>query len=181
MNKFIVISGCSGGGKSTLLSELSHQGYFVVEEVGRKLVKEQLLAGTGITPWEKPEEFCQLLILKSIEAYHEAEKMKLAKSEIIFFDRSFLECICYFQSLEIHQYDHFIGELKYYPTIFMAPPWKEIYVQDDERRHSFESGVKEYCELLKFYPRCGYHITELPKTSVKERVKFILSAIQNLD
>jgi predicted ATPase len=33
----VVISGCSGGGKSTLLSELRNQGYSVIEEVGRNL------------------------------------------------------------------------------------------------------------------------------------------------
>ena len=31
---FYVISGCSGGGKSTLLSELEHRGYKVVAEPG---------------------------------------------------------------------------------------------------------------------------------------------------
>lgn len=175
MNKLVVISGCSGGGKSTLLSELGDQGYATIGEVGRQLVKEQLAANSGITPWEKPELFCELLIIKSIEAYHQAKKMKAAKDKVIFLDRSFLEGINYYQSVEIHKYDHFIDELRFYSTVFMAPPWKEIYVQDDARRHSFDDGVKEYNQLLKFYPQCGYHIVEIPKTSVKERVKFILS------
>lgn len=34
-NRLVVISGYSGGGKSTLLSELNKQGYHVVPEVGR--------------------------------------------------------------------------------------------------------------------------------------------------
>lgn len=32
---YVVISGCSGGGKSTLLSELAARGYHVVHEPGR--------------------------------------------------------------------------------------------------------------------------------------------------
>jgi predicted ATPase len=32
--RFVVISGCSGGGKSALLSELSERGHAVVEEPG---------------------------------------------------------------------------------------------------------------------------------------------------
>ncbi len=36
MDRFVVISGCSGGGKSTLISELSRRGYDVVEEHGRR-------------------------------------------------------------------------------------------------------------------------------------------------
>lgn len=41
-NKLIVLSGCSGGGKSTLLAEFSRHGYTVIPEVGRKVYKEQL-------------------------------------------------------------------------------------------------------------------------------------------
>ena len=44
MNKLIVISGCSSGGKSTLLEELKNNGYAVIPEVGREIVKEQLLS-----------------------------------------------------------------------------------------------------------------------------------------
>jgi predicted ATPase len=37
MNRFVVISGCSGGGKSTLLAELGRRGHAVVEEPGRRI------------------------------------------------------------------------------------------------------------------------------------------------
>ena len=42
MNRFVVISGCSSGGKSTLIAELSRRGYAVVEEPGRRIVKEEM-------------------------------------------------------------------------------------------------------------------------------------------
>ncbi len=177
MNKFIIISGCSGGGKSTLISELSNQGYAAVEEVGRKIVKEQTQNNGGITPWERPDEFCELLISKSIDAYYQAKEMKNVKENIIFFDRSFLEGVSFFQTLNKHEYDHLIYELRYYQTIFMAPPWQEIFIQDDERRHSFEKGVEEYNRLLKFYSQYGYSIIELPKIGIKERINFMLSNI----
>lgn len=93
----------------------------------------------------------------------------------------FLEGISYYQNLKIknsHQYDHFVDELRYYPTIFMAPPWKEIFVQDDERKHSFEESIIEYERLMKVYPQYGYQVVELPKVSLKERVEFVLSFIK---
>jgi AAA domain len=43
VNRFVVISGCSGGGKSTLLIELGRRGYATVEEPGRRIVKEERL------------------------------------------------------------------------------------------------------------------------------------------
>ena len=47
---YVIISGCSGGGKSTLLSEkLVRRGYFVVLEPGRQIVKEQhAIDGEGL-------------------------------------------------------------------------------------------------------------------------------------
>jgi predicted ATPase len=46
VNRFVVISGCSGGGKSTLLIELGQRGYATVEEPGRRIVKDETL-GAG--------------------------------------------------------------------------------------------------------------------------------------
>ncbi len=41
-NHLVVISGCSGGGKSTLLAELSRRGHMTIEEPGRRIVAEEL-------------------------------------------------------------------------------------------------------------------------------------------
>jgi predicted ATPase len=180
MNRLVVISGCSSGGKSTLLSELKNRGYAVVPEVGREIVKEQLAADSGITPWQKPTEFCELLISRSIEAYNAAKKTPIAKGHAIFFDRSFLEGIAYYQSLKIkdaHKYDHIVNELRFDPTIFMAPPWKELFCHDKERQHSFEDSVAEYNRLLEFYPQHGYSIVEIPKESIENRVEWILKQV----
>ena len=38
MDRFIILSGCSGGGKSTLLAELARRGFATVEEPGRRIV-----------------------------------------------------------------------------------------------------------------------------------------------
>ena len=44
MDRFVVISGCSGGGKSTLLAESGRRGYAVVEEPGRRIVQNQAIS-----------------------------------------------------------------------------------------------------------------------------------------
>jgi Predicted ATPase len=179
-SKLIVISGCSGGGKSVLISELRSMGYSTVSEVGREIVKEHLETGGDCVPWQNPKAFCELLISRSISAYKQAKDLRAVQSQIIFFDRSFLEGISYYQSLNVEdarKYDHFIDKLRYDSPIFMAPPWKEIYCEDEERKHSFEEAVKEYERLLTFYPRCGYSIVELPKTRVNARIELLLSTL----
>lgn len=51
MDRFVVISGCSSGGKSILVAELKTRGYPVVEEPGRRIVREELAAGGSALPW----------------------------------------------------------------------------------------------------------------------------------
>lgn len=179
-NKLIVISGCSGGGKSTLLSELANMGYSIVPEIGREVVKDQLnIDGTAL-PWKDAKSFCELLIKKSIDAYHQANQMYHVKHEVIFFDRSFIDGISWYQSQNYpdnDKYNYFINELKFYSTVFMVPPWKEIFSQDEERKHTFEDAINEYNRLMIMYPKYGYQISIIPKTTVKERIDFLLSKI----
>ena len=42
-DSLIVVSGCSGGDKSTLIRELAKRGHDAQPEAGRQIVKEQLL------------------------------------------------------------------------------------------------------------------------------------------
>ena len=55
--KFVLITGCSGGGKSTLLAELHARGWPVVEEPGRRIVKHELETGGRALPWVDPVAF----------------------------------------------------------------------------------------------------------------------------
>lgn len=180
-NKLIVISGCSSGGKSTLIDELSRNGYTIMQEVGREIVKEQLLLNSNALPWKDMDRFCDRMISRSIDRYHEAAKFNAVKDNVIFFDRSFLEGVSYLQSINIDKYNYLINDLRYHSTIFMTPPWKEIFCEDDERKNSFESAIEEYERLLKCYHEYGYKLIELPKVSVTERHGFILSQLSLRD
>ena len=171
MKKLVVLSGCSGGGKSTLISNLKYQGYAVVEEVCRNIIKEH----GDIDPLVR----CEMIITKSIAAYHQAEKMEAVKDDVIFFDRSFLEGVSYFQSIKIHKYNYLINELRFHRFIFITPPWKETFQQDDERKNSFDDAVNEYNQIIKFYPKYGYHMIELPRINVEKRIEFILETLKS--
>lgn len=179
-NRLIVISGCSGGGKSTLITELSAMGYAVVHEVATKIVSEQKAINGDITPWQNPTAFCKLLIARSIKDFHRAKSMANALEETIFFDRSFLEGIRYYKMLnstDSHRYDYLIDDLRYFNTVYIAPPWQEIFCQNDDRRHSFKKSVDDYDRVLSFYLKCGYQTLELPKVDVEARIQFMLSSI----
>lgn len=49
--RFVIISGCSGGGKSTLIDELAKRGHAVVEEPGRRIIADERARGGTALPW----------------------------------------------------------------------------------------------------------------------------------
>lgn len=177
-NKLIVITGCSGGGKSTLIDMLNQMGYTTMPEAGRIIVKEQIEAKGENLPWVNQMGFCNLLIEKSIELYKKALAIKNAKNGIIFFDRSFLDAISYYQTHtenNVHFYDGYIEQFRFDNPVFMTPPWKEIFTEDSERKHGYEDAVLEYDRLKCFYPNHDYTVIDIPKISIESRIEFIFS------
>ena len=171
-DNFFVLTGCSGGGKSTLLTELSRRGYQVISEPGRQIVKEQKSIGGSGLPWKDLSHFLELALSRYLFQFNKQKEEK----KPIFFDRGILDAL----QLEGDQKEYFktaAKKYKYNQKVFMLPPWHEIYKSDPERKHSFKEAVKEYEELLIKYKNFGYKVTILPKLSVEERVDFILLRI----
>ena len=65
--------------------------------------------------------------------------------------------------------------LRYNARVFIAPPWKEIYGRDDERRQSWEVAVRTYQIMAEIYSEMGYELVELPRTSVTQRAEFVVA------
>ncbi|MGO4213890.1 AAA family ATPase, partial [Terriglobus sp. YAF25] len=66
MYRFVILSGCSGGGKSSLLEELARRGYSVVEEPGRRIVREETEQGGLTLPWMDVAAFLRRAIAISL-------------------------------------------------------------------------------------------------------------------
>ncbi|WP_375451288.1 AAA family ATPase [uncultured Devosia sp.] len=169
MENLVVISGCSGGGKSTLLAELGRRGYEIVEEPGRRIVRHELDSGGTASPWLDAEAFIRRAMATAL-----ADRAAAAQAGWVFFDRGLIDAAAGMQRLtgepvlaplrDAHRYHH---------RVFLTPPWPEIYVTDPERRHGLAEAKAEYADLLQVYPALGYDVCVLPKTGVSERADFI--------
>ncbi|MCY1207059.1 AAA domain protein [compost metagenome] len=177
MDNFVVISGCSGGGKSTLLSELHRQGHAIVEEPGRRIVQEEVQAGGHALPWTDMAAFLRRVIARALED-HENASAKPGKW--VFFDRGLVDAAAALQELTGEPHLARIGRRgRYCRSVFLAPPWPEIYVQDSERRHEMQAALVEYGRLQMVYPALGYEVFVLPKVSALERVDFVLDTLSS--
>jgi len=172
------LSGCSGGGKSTLLEELRRRGHAVVEEPGRRIVARELAVGGDALPWIHGAAFARRAVSLSL-----SDRVTAAgrwRSGWVFFDRGLIDAASALQ--------HATGEPavaalsdahRYNRRVFMTPPWPEIYKEDPERRHGFAEAVAEYDRLLSVYPALGYEVCILPKVDAAKRADLVLAALQN--
>jgi predicted ATPase len=173
-DRFVVISGCSGGGKSTLLAELQRRGYATVEEPGRRIVKEELNCGGSALPWMDPKAFLHRVLDLAVADYEKAS----LHDGWVFFDRGLIDAAAGLERLSGESALTHLGQSRHYHRhVFLTPPWPEIYQTDGERRHRFDDAVMEYEHLLEFFPTLGYRVTLLPQIEVGRRADFVLQIL----
>jgi predicted ATPase len=175
MNQFVVISGCSGGGKSTLLAELAQRGHAVVEEPGRRIVLEEKNRGGSALPWVDMAAFSRRAIAMALADRASARALK----GWVFFDRGLVDAADSLQCLTGEPVLESLGQThRYHQRVFLTPPWPEIYANDAERRHGLDAALAEYSRLLEAYASLRYEVIILPKVGVAERADFVLNMLE---
>lgn len=173
MARFLITGGL-GVGKTSVLSLLQPR-YETVAEPARELIDEHRNATGEATLDHRPELFLELLLSRSIQ-HHQAA----ASSAVKVFDRGVPDCIAYAMAFEVE-----IGPaleaahlFRYEDPVFVAPPWEEIYSNDDMRRATFAQAEAFGKYVVEAYDRLGYRMIELPRTSVEDRTAFIVDHIE---
>jgi len=178
MQKKIVITGGPGTGKSTVIKELEGRNFKCMHEISREVTLMARKNGIEQLFLKDPLLFSKLLLEGRVQQFKKAEKLD---NNMVFFDRGIPDVFAYMNYLGVTYPDIFVLESKnnkYYDTIFLMPPWKEIYITDNERYESFEQSLAIYNHLKTAYDNLGYHIIEVPVGTVKERASFILKNIK---
>ncbi len=173
IKKKYIISGPPGSGKSTLINALEKKGIECLNEVSRDIIIAEQNSGSDGMPWQNMERFAKLVF--------EETKLRLQNEpSSIFCDRSLIDNIAYLEHANKRVEDHFknFNFNKYYhKTIFFAPPWKEIYVQDEQRPQLFEEQIQLSEQLIETYKKYGFKLLYLSLSSVSTRVNYVLRNI----
>lgn len=168
-----VVTGGPGFGKTSIINELEKRGYHSVHEISRSIIKEQLDIGGDVLPWKNLTTFSRLVFERRLQQHAETP-IDLHS----FFDRGVPDVVAYMVRDELElpeKYVHALSELNYYQLIFLTPPWKEIFVNDNERKESYEQACDIHQYIQDTYNKLGYVTLEIPKVNVQERVDFILT------
>ena len=176
-SNLFVISGGPGAGKTTTLLELEKLGLPHVPEVARQIIQEQVRSGGNALPWGNRKRYTELMLERSIESFQEntpAVKPLLA-------DRGIPDTLGYARLIglpDTHLIEVACREYRYAPLVFLAPPWREIYGTDSERKQDFAEAERTYNVLMEVYRECGYETIALPKVTPLERARFVLEQLQ---
>lgn len=175
-DRFAVLTGGPGSGKTTLAERLATLGYATSPEASRALIRDQKAIGGPLRYERDPVLYADVVLAWEMRSYREA----LDRPGPVFFDRGMPDVASIHLQLGVAVPAHVsaAAEAFRYGTAFIAPPWPEIYVHDDDRTHTWEHAVAVYDALLVAYERYGYDLVELPRVPVEERVAFVLDRVR---
>ncbi|MFN3208556.1 MAG: AAA family ATPase [Roseovarius sp.] len=170
----VILSGCSGGGKSTLLAALRRAGFHTVSEPGRRIVEEERQGSGAALPWVDLEAFARRAVQMATRDRAGVEGC----NSWVFFDRGLIDAaVALEHAAGIPLADTLAQTAPFHRVVFMTPPWPELYRTDTDRQHGFDAAVEEYHRLCAAYDRLGYRLVHLPKTGVAERATFVLDRL----
>lgn len=170
----IVITGAPGAGKSTLLNHLRARGMAVEYEVARGILRQP---GGMAMRANRPRDFAIAMLEAEGAAYARAA---MNRGPTVF-DRGFPDIVGFLrvEGLPVpERVARACCEKRYSGPIFRAPPWREIYRQDDERIQNWEEAVESDRAVTAAWRLHGYDPIDLPFSTPDERAEFILAALQ---
>jgi predicted ATPase len=171
----VVLTGGPGGGKSTLLAHLAGLGHAVAPEAGRAIIRDQATIGGRLR--DDPVAFAEVILTWEMRAYRAAVN---GDARPVFFDRGVVDVAAAYLQLGLPVPAHVcaaVSEFRYAPTVFVAPPWRKVYVPDTERHQPWEEAVRTYDACGAAYERFGYTLVDLPFAPVEDRAAFLLARL----
>jgi predicted ATPase len=121
IDRFFVITGGPGSGKSTLIEALHQRGYACSIEAGRAIIHDQVAIDGPALPWKDSALFAELILCWEMRNYHLAEET----AGLVFFDRGMPDVVGYLRLMNLSIPAHMqsaVTNLRYNHRIFIAPP-----------------------------------------------------------
>jgi predicted ATPase len=172
----VVMTGSPCAGKSTVLNRLSELGYRTFPEAARILIDRELIRSTGVLPWTNLGRFVELLLDMQLDQMRQAEKL----SGLIFFDRSVLDALAFFQLQQLQPPKRLIEACECYRCDFVFDLETIYPLEVSEARPFRREEIEALGQLNRAnYTKFGHVLTPLGVCSIDKRVDIILKRIQD--
>ncbi|WP_145206883.1 AAA family ATPase [Sphingobium sp. B2] len=177
---FHIITGGPGSGKTSLIEALAAQGVHHMPEAGRAIIRDQVAIGGAALPWANRAAYAELMLGWELRSWHEAHD----RAGPVIFDRGVPDVIGYLHlcSLPVSAHVSQAADLfRYQRRVFIAPPWREIFGQDAERKQDWAEAQATYEAMVTVYASLGYELVKLPLAPVSERARFVRARMGEQD
>ena len=90
-DRFFVVTGGPGAGKTSLIIELARRGLHTIPESGRAIIREEMASGGDALPWGNRMAYAERMLEPDLRAYEDAQ----ALSGPVIFDRGIPDIMGY--------------------------------------------------------------------------------------
>jgi predicted ATPase len=173
-DRFFVLTGGPGSGKTTLIEALKAAGFATSPEAGRGIIRDQVAIGGTALPWHDKPLFSELMLSWEMRSWQAA----CDQTGPVFFDRGVPDTLGYYRLIGLPVPAHVTNaaaKFRYNRRVFIAPPWPDIFTRDSERKQTLDEAERTYHSLVGVYTELGYELVQLPLAPVDARLRFILA------
>ncbi|WP_420346791.1 AAA family ATPase [Pelagibius sp.] len=178
-DRFVVLTGGPGAGKTSVIEVLRAAGHRCSAEAGRAIIRQQMEIDGAALPWRDRALYAELMLsweLRALDAQAEG-------SGSVFFDRGLPDIVGYLRLEGLPVPAHILKAAqgqRYAQRVFLFPPWPEIFTGDSERKQTAEVAAATCRAMAATYSELGYDLIEVPRAGVAERARFIMAACRAL-
>ncbi|MDH3605276.1 MAG: AAA family ATPase, partial [Candidatus Tectomicrobia bacterium] len=158
------------------LEALTKRGHHYASESARAIIRRRIQS--GLSPRPPLDQFAWEVLAMDIDLYGKTP----VTDRPAFFDRGVVDALALVSEQDVCspvEVEAHISEFPYNETVFMFPPWEDIYRTDAERDQSFSESVQVYERLVCWYAQWKYQPVEVPTVDIDARVDFILQTVDN--
>ena len=144
-----------------------------VPEVARNIIRNQVRTNGDAVPWDNTVRYSQLMLQHSVVDFEEF----IHVDKPCFFDRGIIDTLGYARLIDIpvtKEMTDAANSYRYNHKVFMFPFWKEIYINDAERKQDVEEAERTFHTLKKEYENFGYETVDVPLLIPQSRAEWIL-------
>lgn len=164
----LVLTGGPGSGKTSLVNSFNELGYTTFQDAATELILQGEIPPV-IDPIEGARFGKKVLDIR-------IQHFQKAQPGVNIYDRGIPDGIAFANFLGRNSDPDLIqaSERFQYTRIYILPPWVEIFSNNSYRKESYAQSERIYHRCLETY--CSYYqeVTEVPRSSLNERIAFIL-------
>lgn len=170
-NPRFVLTGGPGVGKTTVIEVLRTRGAHCFGDAARAIIRER--RALGLPPRPEPAAFALEILRREVAAWAAAP----LDAGPVFHERGVVDALAMARgtgALAAPEIADMLARHPYRSPVFLFPPWREIFVQDDERDQDFAHVERVHEGVRRYYEQVGHRIVEVPRGPAGERAAFVM-------